>query len=188
MKKSFEYRLNSKEKNINRLYKARAGHIRWMNSVKLLVSGLSIQEKIPLPLILESYFGKWYYNEALYFAKFNSQQVLSDIEALMESIFNLYTKIYSIYFGEKPSMLQTIFGTKTNVNKNDHILASKYYEEILFLSDQLKKKLAILERQLSALSLEKHEEIKMFDTDLEEESILSKTTKEKSYRYGARSH
>ena len=184
-----EYNLNSKERNIAQLYKARSTHIRWMNSVKFLVSGLSIKDKIPLPLSQDSYLGQWYYNEALHFSQFNSQQTLTDIEVLIESIYTIYMKIYLIYCEEKLGVLQTIFGSK-NISKNDHILASKYYEEMLSLSDQLKKKLAVLERQLSALSLEQHEEIKIFDNDRDLELKVTEvnTIEKKNYYYGARSY
>jgi len=185
-----EKTLNNKERNIDRLYKARAAHIRWMNSVKLLISGLTIKDKVPSPIIQESYFGKWYYDEALQFAKFNSNQVLNEIEDLMESIYNQYTQIYLIYFGKKSSMIQSIFGVKHSASKYELELASNYYEETIVLSDKLKKKLATLERQLFALSLEQHDKVKVFEeetTSLSEPSLLNRTDT-KSYKYGARSY
>ncbi len=184
-----EYIVNNKEKNIDHLYKARASHTKWMNSVKLLVSGLTVEEKAPSPIIQDSLLGQWFYNEALQFAKFNSQQTLNDIESLIEKIYNTYTQIYAIYFGKQSGIIETIFGVNKSTNKHELELASKYYEESLLLSDQLKQKLVILERQFFALSLEQHNEVKIFevDTSLSEQSLLNRTDKN-NYRFGARSY
>ena len=182
--------MNSKDKNINHLYRARASHIKWMNSVKLLVSGLTIQEKVPSLIIQDSLLGQWFYDEALQFAKFNSQQVLTEIESLIESIYSKYTQIYAIYFGKQSGVIKAIFGVNKSASKHELELASKYYEEILSLSDQLKKKLASLERQLFALGLDQHNEVNIFEDDkpsLVNPSLLNRTEK-KSYIYGARSY
>ncbi|MBD3789146.1 MAG: hypothetical protein IE885_02050 [Campylobacterales bacterium] len=184
--------MNSKEENIDRLYKARTAHIQWMNYVKLLISGLNVTEKPPAPIAQESLLGEWFYNEALHFAQFNCKQTLDDMEALIESIYNHYTKIYSIYFGKKQGgMMQSLFGIKNSASKYELELASRYYEDILFFSDQLKKKFALLERQFFALSLEQHESVYIFGKQDRSETVaqpLIQVEEEKSYSHGPRSH
>ncbi len=181
--------MNSKEKNIDRLYKARAAHIQWVNSIKLLVSGLTDQNKAPSLIVQESPFGHWFYNEALHFSKFNASQVLSEMEELIAALYDDYTKIYMIYFGKKQGVLQNLFGAKTVVSSNDNELASVYYENLLDLSDKLKKKFATLERQYFALSLEQHESVCIFSQSEQKLEVAAETADTgRSYSYGARSY
>lgn len=181
--------MNSKEKNIDRLYKARAAHTQWVNSIKLLISGLTDQNSAPSLIIQESSFGHWYYNEALHFAKFNCAQVLMEIEELIGALYDDYTKIYMIYFGKKQGMLQNIFGVKNSVDRHENELATVYYENLLDHSDKLKKKFATLERQYSALSLEQHDSVHVFGNSEQKlvTEVLESNT-ERSYSYGPRSH
>lgn len=150
-----EYPMNSKEKNIDSLYKARTAHMQWLNYIKLLVSGLKLNSEPPSPLLQDSKLGNWFYNEALHFAQFNSKQALDDMEVVMEALYNKYSKIYAIHFEHK----KNIFGMKSSPSKNDLELASRYYQDIVLLSDKLKKILHTVERQMFALSMEQHDSV-----------------------------
>ena len=75
--------MNAKEQNIQRLYKARTTHLKWVNSLKLLVSGFDIDKKTLTPLLQDSEFGKWFYNEAMQFSQFNSKNVLEELETYL---------------------------------------------------------------------------------------------------------
>lgn len=154
--------MNSKEKNIDRLYKARTAHMQWMNYLKLLVSGLNMKKKPPTPILQESIFGQWYYNEALHFKHFNSEQALENMETILEAMYGTYAKIYAIYFAPKKGLMKSMLGLNDTVSSNDKELASRYYEDIVFLSDKLKKSLGVLERQMFALPLEEHERVNVY--------------------------
>lgn len=175
--------VNAKEKNLNNLYRARAAHFKWVNTVKLLVSGLSIEKRsLPQPIIQDTEIGGWYYNQALQFSRFTSQQVLEEMEALLEKMFNYYTKIYTIYFNTKKSSFGGFFGKKDRgVSSNDVELASRYYEDIVKISDEFKSKLQTFERQLTALQEDEHAQItnfKMMDEETEKVKRVKQKKKE----------
>lgn len=174
-----------KETNISKLYKARSSHIQWVNTVKLLVSGIDVNKLYLSPIIQESPLGQWFYSEAMLFAQFNSQNVLDEMEELLESMYAIYTKIYSIYYGNKKSSIKELFGFKSGANEHEMELASRYYEEIVTLSDQFKNKLKLFERQLMALSDEKHESIKAYVEEKKPEPPM--VNEEAAYYYGPRS-
>lgn len=154
--------MNSKEKNIDRLYKARTAHMQWLNYIKLLVSGLNMKKTPPTPILQDSIFGQWYYNEALHFTHFNSEQALNSMETILEAMYSTYAKIYAIYFARKKGLMKSMLGLNGFVSSNDKELASRYYEDIVFLSDKLKKSLGVLERQMFALPLEEHERVNVY--------------------------
>jgi len=75
------------------------------------------------------------------------------------------------------------------VSENEKELCRRYYEDIVILSDQLKSKFALLERQLLALTEDFHATLCSDESD---EVLLTpavqKPTKEQSYTYEPRSH
>lgn len=179
--------MNKKEKNLKKVYKARAAHLKWVNSIKLLVSGMTIEKKTLPPLLQNSEFGKWFYYEAMQFSQFNSKLVLDEMEQILESMYTIYANIYTIYFGER-SALKSLFGFKSSANKYELELASRYYEDILALSDQFKNKFRVFESQITALSEEKHELIKSFDDEEQSsESIIEGGDDLANYQFGPRS-
>lgn len=157
--------MNAKEKNLNNLYRARVAHLKWVNTVKLLVSGFKVDKShMTLPIIQDTEVGAWYYNQALQFAQFKSQNVLEEMESLLEAMFNYYAKIYAIYFTEKQNAIRSLFGKKEHtVGHNEKELASRYYEDIIKLSDEFKGKLHTLERQMMALQEKEHEMVSDFN-------------------------
>ncbi|MFT7880416.1 MAG: hypothetical protein ABXS91_08490 [Sulfurimonas sp.] len=156
--------MNAKEKNLNNLYRARVSHLKWVNTIKLLVSGFKVDKShMTLPIIQDTEVGAWYYNQALQFAQFKSQNVLEEMERLLEAMFNYYAKIYAIYFTEKQNAIRSFFGKKEHsIGHNDQELASRYYEDIIKLSDEFKSKLHTLERQMMALQEKDHEMVSDF--------------------------
>lgn len=159
--------MNAKEKSLNRLYKARVAHLKWVNTIKLLVSGLKVdQSHLILPIIQDSEIGTWYYNEAIQFGQFRSQSVLSEMETQLEAMFNVYAKIYEIYFAQKQSTLKSILGMKEkSVTRHEAELAGRYYEDIVKLSDEFKSKLHTLERQMMAMQESEHALISHFEEE-----------------------
>ena len=171
--------MNAKEKSLNRLYKARVAHLKWVNTIKLLVSGLKVDKShLTLPIIQDSEVGTWYYNEAIQFSQFRSQSVLAEMETLLEAMFNMYAKIYEIYFTEKQSTLKSFLGLKntTALNRHEIELAGRYYEDIVKLSDEFKSKLHTLERQMLAMQENEHQLVTHFE---EEEIVLQPKKKVK---------
>ena len=182
--------MNAKEKNIHSLYKARTAHLKWVNTLKLLVSGFAIDKKTLPPLLQDSEFGKWFYNEAMQFSRFNSKNVLEEMEILLESMYDIYANIYAIYFGEK-SPIKNFLGFKSSANKYEIELASRYYEDIVKLSDQFKNRFKVFESQILALSQEKHEAVQAFDSE-EEHKVSNNIHLDNDdvnvYYHGPRSH
>ncbi|MEJ2415064.1 MAG: CZB domain-containing protein [Sulfurimonas sp.] len=182
--------MNTKEKNMYRLYKARTSHLKWVNNIKLLVSGFSIDKKQLTPIAQDSDFGEWFYNEAKQFAQFNSKNVLDEMEILLDEMYNIFTKIYSIYFAKEKGSLKTFLGFKDTASKFEVEFATRCYEDIVVLSDKFKNRFGVLERQLLALGDAKHEMVKVFES--EEEMLARKSTPvdeiSDNYYHGPRSH
>lgn len=164
-----------KEKNLNNLYKARVAHLKWVNTIKLLVSGFHVEKShMTLPIIQDTEVGAWYYNQAIQFSQFKSQSLLEEMENILEAMYNYYAKIYAIYFNEKKSSIRSLFGQKgKDVSANDKELASRYYQDIVKLSDEFKQKLNTFERQMTALPESDHELVSDFSM-LDEEIELSR--------------
>ena len=93
--------MTNKDKFIHNMHKARTSHIRWVNAIKLLVSGIDVDEKQITLDATHSAFGLWYYNEAMLFSLGNSQLVLEEIEIFLTDLHDKYTKIYPIYYDNK---------------------------------------------------------------------------------------
>lgn len=182
--------MTSKEKHMHRLYHARATHLKWVNTIKLLVSGFTVDSKTLTPILQDSDFGKWFYHEAMQFSQFNSKNVLDEMETILETMYNHFTNIYAIYFTERQSSFKSFLGFKNGANKYEIELASRYYEDIVKLSDQFKNRFKVFESQLFALSEEKHKMIKLFSD--EDEKIQNAPTSSdddvSSHYYGPRSH
>lgn len=177
--------MTAKEKIIHHLHEARIAHIRWVNSIKLLVSGIDVPEAEIDLNPTDSPFGKWYYAEALLFADTNARMVLEEIESLFLSLHDKYMKLYPIYYANKKrGMIGALLGSKKSLTTLETEFAQQRYEEIVLLSDKLKQKLRVFETQLMSMNEEKCEQIARF-------SEASPETKEKesedgAYYYGTR--
>lgn len=179
--------MTNKEKCIHNLQQARTSHIRWLNSIKLLISGVEMDEQSMKPLPTESRFGQWFYDEAMHFSQPICQMSLEEIDTLLSAIYDEYTKIYLIYFGEGKGGFKSMFGLKHKVNRHEAELSGRYYEEVLKYSDQLKKKLRVFESQLMSLSDDKFDALAAFS--MPEAMPVAEIEKENSddgYLYGGR--
>ncbi|MDD5717973.1 MAG: hypothetical protein PHW64_09285 [Sulfuricurvum sp.] len=184
--------MTNKDKSIHNLHQARTSHIRWVNTIKLLVSGIHVTEGSIELNPTDSLFGEWFYNEAMLFSLSNSQMVLEEIEALLLSLHDKYMKIYPIYYGEKKkTLISGLLGGKNKASEHEIALSQRYYEEIIVLSDKMKQKLRILESQMLSMSEEKFDAVAGFTTPVVNETLTLKIeepvrTEESSYFYGTR--
>jgi len=110
-----------------------------------LVSGLSVdKDKIPINEA-DSAFGMWLYKDGMLFTSINSKIVLDDIAKLYSKCYELYLKIYALMFVDQGGgLLQGLFSSKRASN-NEKILAQKYYEELVGVSDELAKRMRLFE-------------------------------------------
>lgn len=148
--------MTNKEKSIYNLHQARTAHIRWVNAIKLLVSGIDVSSDNIALVPTDSPFGKWFYAEAMLFSQGTSRLVLEEMETLLLILHDKYTKIYPIYYGnKKKTLLGGLMGVKSKASEYEIELSQRYYEEIILLSDKLKHKLRVLESQLLSMGEEK---------------------------------
>jgi len=180
--------VSKKQDNIQMLYKARTDHLKWINNIKLLISGVYSNNVIPEPVLHESEVGKWYYSNALQFSQFNSRLVLEDIEKILEEIYELYVNIFSIFNSVKENKLKSLFGIRKGISNYENKQVSQYYDEIIKLSDSFKNKLKTLESQMLALDDEKHNQIQDFQSSNNSMSNVEIIQNDslKEYNYGPR--
>ena len=180
--------MSKKQDNIQKLYKARTDHLKWLSEIKILVSGIYSNNTLPQPILHESDVGKWFYSNALQFSQFNSRLVLDDIEKILDEIYELYANIYSIFNSVKENKLKSFLGIKNNISKYENKQASQYYDEIVKLSDKFKSKLKTLESQILALDDEKHNSIHDFEEIVHTipDAKVTQNIGLKDYSYGPR--
>lgn len=184
--------MTHKEKFIHNFHQARTSHIRWVNTIKLLISGINVSAEDIAISPTESEFGKWFYNDAMHFSQGNSRMVLEDIETLLLLLHDKYTKIYPIYFrSKKKSFIGELWGRDNHASEHEIELSHHYYEEIVTLSDKFKHKLRILEAQFLSYGEEKFDLIAEFShiesaapIDLKLPEPIN--NKEDAYFYGTR--
>jgi hypothetical protein len=178
-----------KEKHLHHLHQARTSHVRMLNSLKLLVSGLNVDENQFKINLIDSAFGKWFYEEAMLFSNGNSRMYLDEMENLLLAFNDHFTKIYQIYFDNKASGLTGLFGMKKKASDAEKELAKRLYDEMVILSDQLKQKLRIFESQLSSMGEEKFAEL-AYTAPEEPEPLQTAEGGDDGtrYQFGARGH
>lgn len=148
-----------KEQTIHNLQKARTAHVRALNAVKLLVSGLHVDPSQFKLGQTETAFGKWFYEEAMIFATGNSRIHIEAIETTLLQLHDHFTKIYQIYFANQSGGIMGLLGKKNKPSDAEKELARRLYDEMIVFSDQLKQKLRVFETQLLSMSEEKFEEL-----------------------------
>lgn len=185
--------MTNKEKSVHNLHQARTSHIRWVNSIKLLISGIDVPPETITLSATDSLFGQWFYEEAMLFSLGTSRMVLEEIEELFLSLHDKYMKIYPIYYGKsKKTLLGGLLGNKAKVTEYEIEFSQRHYEEIIVLSDKLKHKLRILESQLMSLGEEKFNLIAGYaKSEIPEENMNLKipetlNNEENAYYYGTR--
>lgn len=178
--------MKQKMRCIGNLQDARAAHMNWVNSIKLLISGVDIDEKTMTPNMVECAFGKWYYKEAMLFSQHNNELVLRQMESILTEQFDLFAQIYVIYFGNKKSGIAGLFASKKKVSSHEKELAQRHLQELLELSDKMKQKLKLFETVLNTLDDQVFEELGIYDApDVAMEPVVEKKSEE-AYFYGTR--
>jgi hypothetical protein len=178
--------MSEKEIYVTHLRKARSEHKKWINQVKLLVSGLTETiDEIPLDQS-KSEFGRWFYEEAVIFSSVNTKETFSAIEKLYGECYDEYLAIYGALFNKKSGLFSSFF-TSNTPSRNDFIVAKNYYEILIDISDELLGKIRILESQMLATSAEKF--VGLFDDTSasvkKQEVHAMKSTQEKRYYRGS---
>ncbi len=176
-----------KEQAIHNLHKARTAHVRTLNAVKLLVSGLNVDENQFKLGQTETAFGKWFHEEAMLFSTGNSRIHLEAMEAILLKLHDHFTKIYQVYFANSAGIMG-LFGKKNKPSDAEKELAKRLYDEMVIFSDELKQKLRVFESQLSSMPEEKFAQLAY--TPPVEEAPASEPEDESGsqYHFGARGH
>lgn len=178
-----------KEKYIHNLHQARTSHVRMLNALKLLVSGLNVDESQFKLNLTESVFGKWFYEEAMLFSMGNSRMYLDEIETVLLKYNDHFTKIYQIYFDNRASGFTGLLGLKKKASNAEKELAQRLYDEMVIMADQLKQKLRVFESQLASMSEEKFAEIDYTPPEEPKSKPAIEQEDEGSrYQFGARGH
>jgi hypothetical protein len=186
--------MTPKEYTLQRLYQARTAHVRWVNGIKLLVSGIDVPDSAISLIPADSDFGKWFYDEAFRFSLGMSQMVLDDIETLFLSMHDRYTKIYPIYYApKKKALFGALLGNRSRASDAETEFSLRHYEEIVSLSDKLKHKLRVFESQLQSMEEERFKHVAMQSIPQETAGETAPvpenptfTDSDQSYFYGAR--
>jgi len=173
--------MSKKDQYLEHVRQARLQHKKWVNQIRLIVSGLSKDDEMIALNPSESAFGDWLYSKAMTYSISNSNLVLSDIEFLFDECYKEYHNIYAVLFKESSGgIISSLFGGQ-KASTSDYKIASQYYETLLETSDKLLNKLRVFENQLSATNNEK------FDKALENEEFVKKedipAPKQKEQRY-----
>jgi hypothetical protein len=184
--------MTTKEKSLHNLHQARTSHIRWVNSIKFLISGIDVSTESIALSVTDSLFGEWFYEEAMLFSLGISQMVLEEIEMLLLTLHDKYMKIYPIYYSKNKKTFFTGFlGGKPKVSEHEIELSQHYYEEIVILSDKLKHKLRVFESQLISFGDDKFDAVAEFinakvstSPDLKNPKPINNTND--AYFYGTR--
>jgi hypothetical protein len=177
--------MSIKEQYIEQAREARIEHKKWVNQVRLIVSGLETHRDAIALNPSSSPFGEWLYSKAMSYTISNSKLVLGELELLFDKCYEEYHKIYSVLFQDKDSsILASFFGTK-KASSSDYKIASQHYETLLMYSDKLLSKMQIFENQLSATSFEKFERVLQELPPKEKEEAVAPKQKEQRYYRGS---
>lgn len=177
-----------KEQTIHNLHKARTAHIRTLNDVKLLVSGLSVDASQFKLGQTQTAFGKWFHEEAMLFATGNSRMSLEAIENLLLKLHDHFAKIYTIYFNNQSGGIMGLLGKKNKPSDAEKELAQRLYEEMVVFSDELKQKLRVFETQLSSLPEEKFAQLVYVPKEEPKANTETEDEDTSQYHFGARGH
>jgi len=150
--------MSSKEQFIQDIRTARTHQVKWINQIKLIVSGV-LHEKDAVPVNQnDSDFSRWLYDEAMIFSTSNAKNVIDEMVDLHTKCYDVYLKIYGILFAGQKSGIMAMFGSR-KAGSSDLKLAQNYYEELLTVSDQLLSRLRSFESQMLATPDAKFEEL-----------------------------
>jgi hypothetical protein len=144
----------NREEILNQLRAAKAAHISWVQRAKLLIEGISINEKSIPVNSTECGFGKWFYSDGqrLNTVRNIPIECMEDIETLHFKLHDIYLNIYKIYYvSDSKGFFSKLFGKK-KVSEAEVLLAKNYYHELSDISAELIKALTLMERRITVLS------------------------------------
>ena len=169
--------MTNKEQFIHNLHQARIGSVRWVGSIKLLSSDLPIKDyKFELSL-LDTEFGKWFYEEASLITATNSLEIIDTMEHTLIAMHKHFMDIHDMCVTNRK---KTFLGTTKALDSTERTMAFTYYQEIVRMSDEFQKLLRRFERIIQAKS---DEEFTMFAYALEinkEKDLKEDVKKEES--------
>jgi hypothetical protein len=150
--------MSSKEKFIQNIRTARTQQLKWLNQVKLMVSGV-MHQKDAIPVNqTDSEFSRWLYNEAMIFSTSNAKGVVDEMVDLHTQCYDIYLNIYGILFGAEKGGFMGMFGSK-KASRNDLMLAQNNYNQLVQLSDQLLGRIRAFESMMLATAETKFDEM-----------------------------
>lgn len=177
--------MSKKDSYLELLRQARVEHKKWINQIRLIVSGLE-KNRNTIPINpSESAFGDWLYSKAIAYSIANSKLVLTDMEISFDRCYEEYHKIYAVLFKESQSGILSSIFTSSKASTSDYKVAGQYYEVLLKNSDNLLNKLRIFENQLVATNFEKFDRAISDEESENEEEIKAPKQKEQRYYRGS---
>jgi len=173
--------MSKKEEYLELIRQARIEQKKWINKVRLVVSGLEKDKATVALNPSESPFGEWLYSKAMGYSIANSKLVLTDMETLFDACYQEYHKIYALLFeGTNGNLISSLFGG-AKASASDYKIAEQHYEDLLNISDKLLNKLRLFETQLLATGAEKFDKVLSNEEVIVQEEV--KTPKQKEQRY-----
>lgn len=163
--------MSAKEKFIQNMRTARTQQLKWLNQVKLMVSGV-MHEKDAIPVNqTDSEFSRWLYEEAMIFSTSNAKGVVDEMVDLHTKCYDIYLNIYGILFGSEKGGFMGMFGSK-KASRNDLMLAQNNYNQLVTLSDQLLGRVRAFESMMMATAESKFDEM-IFEKETEPVASVS---------------
>lgn len=144
-----------KEVVLSQLRAAKAAHISWVQRAKMLIEGVSMDEKAIPVNSTECQFGKWFYSDgqSLNTLRNNPVECMSEIEDLHFKLHDIYLQIFKIYYeNDKKGFFAKLFGNKRKVSDAEQAKARDYFDEMNAVSKELVEVLNRMERRVSVLS------------------------------------
>lgn len=174
--------MSNKEQAIRHLHQARVSMVKWVGMVKLLSADLPVKNYEFNLNLLDTEFGRWFYEEAMRFASTNCADILDNMEDVLVKMHHEFGSLYELcVLNRKKGLL----GGKKALGSVEKNLAATHYQEIVRLSDEFQKLLRHFERVFSAKSEDEFPEI-FSATSVEEVTVPPKTLEKDSHVGGAR--
>ncbi|HFU77637.1 MAG TPA: hypothetical protein ENK68_03945 [Epsilonproteobacteria bacterium] len=180
--------MSKKDTYITKLRQSRTDHLRWLNQIKLLVSGIQVDvDKIEINAS-ESQFGNWFYTCGMIFSTQNIKKSVYEIENSLTACFEIYLKIYSTLIKTNSSGFLSGMFASSKPSNSDLLIAQQYYQTLIETSDKMLASLRLFESQLLAMNGEKFDELILHtnnDTQKLEQTLenTAEFEEKKVYRY-----
>lgn len=176
--------MSKKETYITKLRQSRTEHLRWMNQIKLLVSGIEIDVKAISINESESSFGEWLYSCGMIFSTQSIKNSVYDIERYFKKCFEDYLNIYSTVVKTNSSGFLSGMFSSSKPSNSDLIIAQQHYEDLVHTSDKMLSSLRRFESQLLAMGEQKFDELILHEnTPTPSQKTVTQSDEKKMYRY-----